>query len=123
MDSLILNGRFASGCCGKPTIIVRSRQGGFVTQNCSRCGKSNSVSLSELPSLKCTKCRRALVSITRKNYFYQCLKCDLEWELPLLVPHWSELFDECGFYVESDGTTNYNSYVDAASILSRLQSG
>lgn len=121
---LTLNGKYVSSCCGKPTILVRSREGGFVTQNCSRCGVPKSIRLDELPQLICTRCKGQLLPFKRQNYMYECAPCGVEWELAQLVPPWHELFDECGYYLDSDGVASgYNSFVDHAAIQAMLRRG
>ena len=118
---LTLKGKYDSHCCGKPTIIVCSRAGGFVTQNCSQCGVPKSIRLEELPALTCTRCRVELVAFKSKNYVYACPRCKEQWELASLIPPWHELFNECGYYLDSDGVTSgYNSFVDTAAILASI---
>jgi hypothetical protein len=118
---LTLNGKYPSPCCGKPTIIVRSRPGGFVTQNCSQCGLPKSIRLEELPALTCTRCQVALVPFKPKNYFYACPRCKVQWELASLIPPWHELFNECGYYLDSDGVTSgYNNFVNTTAILASI---
>ena len=98
-DDLFLKSKTLSRCCRKTSIIVRSRDGGFVTQNCIECEKPYSISISELPDLKCDYCGTNL-SISfedGKNYFYRCNKCNQFWKLADRVPHWSEHFKEHGF--------------------------
>jgi hypothetical protein len=119
---LIVNGRYPSSCCQRPTIVVRSREGGFVTQNCSQCGVPKSISEDELPSLTCTRCKVALEAYKAQNYFYRCPACASSWELAKIIPHWSKLFDECGYYVDSDGPgAAYNEFVRPELILARLR--
>lgn len=104
-EKMILHGRYPSLCCNRPTILVRSRVGGFVTQNCSspKCPEPPSkVVLSDLPVLHCAACKAKLVPFKRQNYFYACENCQLEWELPLMLPHWDELFDYNGFGLPTD---------------------
>ena len=121
-NELTLMGKNSSACCDKPTIIVRSRGGGFVTQNCSRCGVPRSIRLDELPTLSCSSCQIELHLFKRQNYFYECPVCKREWQLAHLVPHWRELFDECGFYLDGDsGASDFNSYVDATAILASFR--
>jgi hypothetical protein len=118
---LILNGKYESHCCGKPTIIVCSRAGGFVTQNCSQCGVPKSIRLEELPALTCKRCQVALAPFKPKNYVYACPRCKNQWELASLIPPWHELFNECGYYLDSDGVTSgYNRFVDTAAILASI---
>jgi hypothetical protein len=45
-------------------VIVRSRRGGFVTQNCESCGNARSLAQAELPDRNCE--RRAVSTILRQ---------------------------------------------------------
>jgi len=85
-------------CCDNKALLVQSREGGFVSQNCLKCGKQNTVSLENLPDLICDCCGSNLSKeIQQKNYFYACHKCERNWKLADNLPHWSELFEESGF--------------------------
>lgn len=57
-------------CCFKPSRIVVSRAGGFVSQNCTGCGKSRKLPSKELPDLVCKECGAALEKYinSSKNY-------------------------------------------------------
>lgn len=92
--------------CGKTAqrIIVRSRPGGLVSQNCESCGHPNKVGLRQLPPLDCPHCGNALEPFTnhRKNYAYGCSLCDTATELASMVPHWDELFEYDGLGLDSD---------------------
>ncbi|MCB9009194.1 MAG: hypothetical protein H6656_17855 [Ardenticatenaceae bacterium] len=103
MNQLILYGEKKSRCCKAPTILVKSREGGFVTQNCAKCEKPYAIPLRELPILYCGACRGQLTAFTDHNYFYRCDNCNFRWELSLLVPYWSEIFDKwIGYGLPSD---------------------
>jgi hypothetical protein len=101
---MILNGKRPSQCCSLPTILVRSRDGGWITQNCSdpKCGKPYKIFTPEMPDLRCNQCGSQLTALIRHNYFYRCDRCDLEWELAPLLPDWHELFEYHGFGLASD---------------------
>jgi hypothetical protein len=87
-----------SNCCNYNALIVKSREGGFVSQNCLKCGKPGTVRLEDLPDLKCDFCSSALSKeIRQKNYFYACPKCKRDWKLADNLPHWLRLFEEEGF--------------------------
>lgn len=99
----LLFGRYPSRCCNAQRTIVVSRRGGFVTQNCSTCGKPDPVSLLDLPRQCCQRCESELeVGTTYGNYCYRCPDCGRSWEVAQLVPHWSELLSECGYGLEGD---------------------
>jgi len=107
---LRLQGPSPSKCCTVPTVIVQSRDGGLVSQNCSKCGHPDYIRLSELPPLACPRCKVQLqitdTKNNRKNYWYICPQCNSETLLANVVPHWSELFDECGLYADGGGTSS-----------------
>jgi hypothetical protein len=87
-----------SKCCGYKALLMQSREGGLVSQNCLQCGKPGTVSLDDLPDLECDCCESILAKeIRQKNYFYACRKCNRVWQLSDNLPHWSELFEESGF--------------------------
>ncbi|MEJ2672796.1 MAG: hypothetical protein P8168_11475 [Deltaproteobacteria bacterium] len=87
-----------STCCSSKALLVQSRAGGLVSQNCLQCGKPDTVSLENLPDLVCDCCGSVLLKkIQQKNYFYFCHKCNRNWKLADNLPHWSELFKESGF--------------------------
>lgn len=87
-----------SPCHNAASVIVKSREGGLVTQNCTVCGKRRSLKYSELPTLKCSKCNVLLTQGVNgnKNYAYTCKVCDSSWVLADLVFPWQELFDKDG---------------------------
>jgi len=97
-----------SYCHQKPSLIVRSREGGFVTQNCLKCGKPRSLSFTELPELLCGECENDLVPFINAdhNYAYRCPNCDTSFELASIVPWWHEYFPYMGFGVDSDYDEN-----------------
>jgi RNase P subunit RPR2 len=99
-----LNSKYLSYCCKAPQMIVQSRSGGFVSQNCEKCGKSSYISQNELPDLFCKKCSVPLVTglNIQKNYIYRCPICDREFLVWDLVPNWKEYFEEYGLGLGSD---------------------
>src|SRR5580693_4010752 len=97
-----------SDCCESRMILIRSREGGFVSQNCLRCGKAYRVQDREIPDLDCDSCKwspkgSVMVKIIDKNYVYECERCRKRWVLAELLPHWSELFPYCGLAAPGDG--------------------
>jgi hypothetical protein len=87
----------ASTCCSYKALLVQSREGGFITQNCLKCGKPGYVNLEDLPDLLCDFCSSRLSKeIQEKNYFYACHRCKRKWKLGDNLPHWSELFEKSG---------------------------
>jgi RNase P subunit RPR2 len=87
-----------SHCHRTQSILVRSRSGGFVTQNCLECGRPHRLPLNDLPALLCDTCHHPLVPCVKedKNYWYVCLSCGSEFRLPDLVPDWREHFPHWG---------------------------
>jgi|GEM_PF-1452964 len=83
---------------GCRNIVVRSREGGFVTQNCEECGEPRSISPEEFPKAKCHECKvDMVVAIINKNYAYQCTACGKVQMIYSLVPSWAERFDYHGY--------------------------
>ena len=83
-----------SWCCRARRVLVESMPGGFVTQNCTHCGRCRTVLPHELPDRKCEICEAQLVvrMIDGTNYFYACPGCGDHRKLAALLPHYSELF-------------------------------
>lgn len=92
--------------CGRASrrIIVRSRENGFVTQNCEFCGRPGPLGKEQLPTLNCTPCGRQMEAGKNfnGNYAYRCHSCRTETELAALVPHWNEFFEYNGYAIEDD---------------------
>src|SRR5437867_2133242 len=93
-----------SGCCSSQSLIVRSREGGFVTQNCTNCGKPRSIRAHELPEETCGSCNRALEVYRNqnKNFAYRCKSCGVAHEVASIVPSWEQVFDYHGYRIETD---------------------
>src|SRR5688572_22005553 len=89
-----------SRCCGCRSVFVRSRDDGFVTRGCLKCGKTDPVKECEIPSLACEHCdlpkESITVSVIDKRYVYRCDECGRQWQLAEVLPHWAELFQYCG---------------------------
>jgi len=95
-----------SECCNSKVLLVRSREGGFVSRNCLKCGKSYYIRQEDLPSLDCEICG-TLLDAGRdewKSYIYNCGKCKRSWKLADNLPHWSELFSYSGLAASGDTT-------------------
>ncbi len=109
-----LTGKHPSQCCNRPTVIVRSREGGAVTQNCSECGSRQYIWQDEIPPVQCSKCKVVLELDQRErppqpgkkdkrgSYFYACPICHGQWDVASLVPPWSAHFEQCGVYFPSE---------------------
>ncbi len=100
-----------SHCCKAPSRIVVSREGGFVSQDCIKCGRPRTLPFEDLPDLDCSECYEPLDKYIndRGNYAYRCDCCVNDFALCELVPHWSELFDRCGLAIDADFSTNHTS--------------
>jgi len=94
---LRIPGRPLSSCCQTQTVLVQSMEGGFVTQNCSKCGKNTSLGKQEFYNLHlwvaCPECKQQMkpAIITNNNYGYECQKCQLSIKLASLLPRWSDI--------------------------------
>jgi ribosomal protein S27E len=98
-QKLTIHAVYRSVCCDAPQQLVRSREGGFVSQNCEKCGTSRRVRIHELTELVCVPCDSILVkSVSRisGNYVYTCACCNQITPLFILLPYWNERFQYCG---------------------------
>ena len=100
-----------SKCCDALQMLVRSRAGGFISQDCLQCGrKSDYVNETDIPDLDCAGCRKFRRERTvepRKdkttgNYLYECIVCRRKWEIASIVPIWSDTFEYAGLAVPGD---------------------
>ena len=98
---LMLYSRSISPCHNTVNVIVLSRPGGFVTQNCIDCGDPQPLNLHDLPELRCEKCETILIAYINGllNYSYKCPSCQVEWQVADLVPAWHEKFQYHGFAI------------------------
>ena len=83
-----------SRCHGAKRLLVRSRNGGFVSANCFTCGNSGYVRLSELPPILCHR-RDSPMEPGKSpagNYEYACRSCRVTLELSTMLPHWQDYF-------------------------------
>ena len=99
-----LYGTQVSGCCKSKTLLVRSRDGGLVSENCLHCGRPAYIRLENLPILDCDFCCSPLKAKrdTTSSYVYHCEQCARVWKLADTVPHWSELFQYSGLAAHGD---------------------
>jgi hypothetical protein len=100
---VVIHSRSRSQCCRALQQLVRSRSGNYVTQDCVACGKkATTLSLSEIPNIKCPKCSNPLsASYIGRNYGFTC-GCGCTLELGDIVPNWEEEgFAYCGVGVSS----------------------
>jgi hypothetical protein len=86
-----------SRCCLKPTLLVQSMGGGFVSANCSECDSKQTLTQSEFTNLglwvNCPNCRKRMLTWEdpHKNYAYQCAECQIFILLADILPHWEDL--------------------------------
>lgn len=83
-------------CCGEPTILVQSMDGGFITHNCLICGKKHALTnedfLKKLNLWVSCRCgERMNPEIIRKSYGYRCVKCQIGLKLSDLLPKWDKI--------------------------------
>lgn len=89
-------------------MIVRSREGDFLTQNCTKCGNPSAVRIDDIPSAQCPCCHSMLLPGPPRrtpNYRYHCVSCGLNTEIWMLVPSWHEHFPERGFAIKCAGAS------------------
>lgn len=91
---LTLYSKSSSACHGARCLIVCSRDGGFVSQNCVECGKPYYILPPDFPDVACPFCGVNLV--VRKtdghNYHFECVQCKKSVMIARVVPDWSDHF-------------------------------
>jgi hypothetical protein len=104
MSKKLLCGKQLSSCCSAQQLIVQSRDGGLVSQDCVQCGQSRWIKKWELPTPLCWHCRRSLLTVTflGRDYAYHCEKCQSVYRVWDLVPTWNEHFGYCGLAMPSE---------------------
>jgi hypothetical protein len=86
-----------SSCCRYPTVLVQSMEGGFVTRNCPKCGKPETLSEEDFMALDlwvaCPSCRKPMDAgrLAHSNYGYTCRACDISIRLAALLPRYEDL--------------------------------
>jgi hypothetical protein len=73
-------------------VIVKSKNGSYVTQNCSQCGTAEPVDVETLPTIYCILCNKPVERVKRTKSVFECRHCKIKWEFATLVPDWKELF-------------------------------
>lgn len=91
-------------CHERPSLIVKSRAGGFVTQNCVVTGRPRALPFEELPNIQCARCDTLMTPFKTRygNYAYKCQCCRSCIRLHDKIPHWSERFAHYGYAIDSD---------------------
>jgi hypothetical protein len=100
-----IRGPRPSECHGSPTLLVQSMTGGFVSANCSACGKKQTLGKADFFNLflwvSCPRCRARMEPemLSRVNgacqlagnYGYKCDKCQIYILFADLLPRWQDL--------------------------------
>ncbi len=92
-----ISGHSISECCGKPTLLVQSMEGGFVTRNCPQCGSRTTLThdafFNEIDLwVACPDCKQPMKrDMIDKNYGFVCEPCDVAILLAALLPRWEDL--------------------------------
>lgn len=91
----IYYGKYPSLCHNASTVIVKSKSGGFVTQNCTKCGDADQIQVEAMPDyFFCPVCDKPVERVKRTKSMFECRRCQIKWDLVTIVPEWSELFPE-----------------------------
>ncbi len=84
--------KFPSLCHNASVVIVKSKNGEYVTQNCTKCGNADPLDISGVPTFYCPVCNKPVERVKRTKSLYDCRHCKIKWELATIVPDWKELF-------------------------------
>jgi hypothetical protein len=103
----MLNSLTKSRCCGVDALLVKSRDGGFITKNCTSCEKPDTVRPNEIPDQNCDRCKGGpdgLIGVIEKydGYYYRCERCRDECKISDILPHWSTKFRYWGLAAPGD---------------------
>ena len=90
-----------SACHSQPTWIVRSKEGGFITENCSECGKHTTLSRKGFYDLDicvaCPQCANVMSKIMlpkdkkAANYSFACEPCGIFIRFADVLPDWKDI--------------------------------
>ena len=94
-----ISGQEPSKCHKEQTVLVQSKEGGFVTRNCWKCGSSETLPAKVFFSLNllvaCPECKRPMretkEDLDGRNYGYVCDKCEIGIKLADLLPHYKDI--------------------------------
>lgn len=84
-----------SRCHSTWLVVVRSKDGGYVTANCNKCGKQDTVRREDFDNIRykcpCPVCQVPMKpTMLEMNYCYKCDLCDLFVWLADLVPDYQQ---------------------------------
>lgn len=98
-----------SPCCGYEAQIVQSRDGGFVSRDCLKCGRSHYVNERQFPRLACDSCKNPMdiKKLDGVNYYYACATCERYHKIADIVPPWSEVFPYSGLAAHGEAGLPY----------------
>ncbi|MGP8175287.1 MAG: hypothetical protein ACLP7O_12170 [Terracidiphilus sp.] len=98
-----------SKCHGAKCAIVRSREGGMVSQNCIQCGEPEYVRPEDFPDVPCQKCNNVQIikKMDETNYYFVCVTCNIQCKVADVVPNWSDHFDYHGLAAFGDDIPGY----------------
>jgi len=107
-DEFYFYAKELSECCGARSMIVRSREGGFVTKNCIACGTPSYIKADDFPDIRCNVCQKLYVIQKHDgtNYYFVCTTCDAAAKVADVVPEWSEKFRRHGIAAFGDDLPN-----------------
>lgn len=83
--------------CHEETVLVQSAGGGFVTRNCPKCNKLETLPEQTFKELHlwvaCPRCkgRMSTTILPDKNYGYVCKNCNIGIPLYALLPKYDDL--------------------------------
>lgn len=92
-----ISGHSISQCCGKPSLLVQSMEGGFVTRNCPQCGARDTLTHGAFFKdvdvwVACPECRQPMKrDRIDKNYGLVCESCGVGILLTAFLPRWEDL--------------------------------
>lgn len=87
--------KYPSHCHNAPVVIVKSKNGGHATQNCTQCGNAETLDIGAMPLyFYCPICNKPVERVKRTKSLFDCPRCKIKWELHTLVPEWKDLFPD-----------------------------
>lgn len=84
--------KYPSPCHNAGMVIVKNKNGPYVSQNCSECGEQQPLDIESLPTFYCPVCDKPVERVKRTKSMYDCPRCKIKWEWTTIVPAWQELY-------------------------------